>query len=62
MAEVISRDQNLKINQVLTELKLIREELRKFLVLLPEENLKEYKNKAQIKKAYLKALQKYPPK
>lgn len=49
-------NQEVKINQILKELKLIRNQLQKFLVLIPEESLKEYKNQASIKKAYLSAL------
>ena len=62
MATVISRNQKLKMDQILKELRLIKDQLQKFLVLIPEESLKEYKNEIQIKKAYPKALKKYPPK
>ncbi len=38
------------------ELKLIRNQLSKFLLLIPEESLKEYKNSSQIKKSYLESV------
>jgi len=45
----------------LEELKEIKTYLRKILLIIPEENLKEYKNILQIKKDYLKALKLFPP-
>ena len=62
MVKVASQNEKLKIDRILQEVKLIRSQLQKFLVLIPEESLKEYKNEIQIKKAYLRALQKYSPK
>ena len=50
-----------KIETILRELQTIKNQLDKFLLLIPEERLKEYTNSRQIKKAYLKALKVFPP-
>jgi len=52
---------NKTIKPLLEELKEIKTYLRKILLIIPEENLKEYKNILQIKKDYLKALKLFPP-
>ncbi|MEK9134742.1 MAG: hypothetical protein AAB451_00325 [Patescibacteria group bacterium] len=62
MANTISQNGKLKLDQILQEVQLMRNQLQKFLVFIPEESIKEYKNGGQIKKAHLMALQKYPPK
>ena len=51
-----------KIDAIFKELQLIKNQLEKFLLLIPEERLKAYKNAGQIKKAYLKSLKIFPPK
>ena len=58
----ISKEQKKLLRPVLEELKKMNAYLKKLLVIIPEESLKEYKNEIQIKKAYPKALKKYPPK
>jgi len=40
---------------VLREIRGIKAQLNKLLLLLPEESLKEYENSAQIRKAYVRA-------
>lgn len=54
--------QNRVFQTLLEELKAIRNQLEKLLVLIPEESLKDYKNSSQIKKSYLKAIKLFPPK
>jgi vacuolar-type H+-ATPase subunit F/Vma7 len=50
------------IEALLKELREINKNLKKFLLIIPEESLKEYKNVSQIKKAFKKATRLYPPK
>jgi Na+/phosphate symporter len=50
------------IEALLKELREINKNLKKFLLIIPEESLKEYKNVSQIKKAFEKATRLYPPK
>ena len=45
---------------ILEELKDIKEQVQKFVLLIPEESIKEYKNAAQIRKAYMKATKDFP--
>jgi hypothetical protein len=45
------------LNKILTEVKTLRREVSFF---IPAENISEYDNSANIKKSYLKAIQKYP--
>lgn len=59
---VTSQERESKMDRILKELSSIRSQLRKFIVLIPEESLKGYKDANQIKKAYLRAIRKYPPK
>lgn len=51
-----------KMDKILKELKLIRNQLQKLLIIIPEETLSDYKNKVKVKNAYLKAVREYPPK
>ena len=46
---------------ILEELKDIKEQVRKLVLLIPEERIEEYKNVAQIRKAYMKATKDFPP-
>ena len=51
-------------NQMATLLREIREikaQLGKLLLLVPEESLKEYENSAKIRRAYARALKTAPP-
>lgn len=49
------------LNEILKEIQEVKSFLKKLLLVIPEESLKEYQNKENIKKAYLKALKHYPP-
>jgi hypothetical protein len=57
-----TQKQNKTLRAVLKELQTIKTQLKKLLILIPEESLKDYSNSVQIKKAFLKALKKFPPK
>ena len=46
---------------ILEELKDIKEQVQKLVLLIPEESIKEYKNAAQIRKAYMKAMKDFHP-
>ncbi len=48
------------IEALLKELREINKNLKKFLLIIPEESLKEYKNVSEIKKAFTKAISLYP--
>ena len=51
-------------NQMATLLREIREikaQLDKLLLLVPEESLKEYENRAKIRRAYARAIKTAPP-
>lgn len=48
------------IELLLRELEEVNKNLKKLLLLIPEESLKEYKNISEIKKAFLKAVKIYP--
>jgi len=60
--KITDKDQNKVLQLLLEELKVIKNQLDKLLLVIPKESLKEYKNSSQIKKAYLKALKVFPPK
>jgi vacuolar-type H+-ATPase subunit F/Vma7 len=62
MANQIVTKKEKSIEALLKELREINKNLRKFLLIIPEESLKEYKNISQIKKAFEKATRLYPPK
>jgi len=49
------------LNEILKEIQEVKSFLKKLLLVIPEESLKEYQNKENIKKAYLDALKHYPP-
>jgi vacuolar-type H+-ATPase subunit F/Vma7 len=53
--------QSKMLETLLEELRAIKSQLRKLLVLIPEESLKEYKNPDRIKESYLRALRVFPP-
>ena len=46
---------------VLREIRAIKAQLDKLLLLVPEESLQEYENSAKIRKAYARALKTAPP-
>lgn len=58
--EIINKKQNKILEVLLGELKVIKSQLEKLLLVIPEESLKEYKNSNQIKKAHLDALKSFP--
>jgi len=62
MANQVTIKKEKSIEALLKELKEINKHLKKFLLIIPEESLKEYKNVSQIKKAFEKATRLYPPK
>ena len=49
------------LNEILKEIQEVKSFLKKLLLVIPEESLKEYQNKENIKKAYLEAFKHYPP-
>ncbi len=51
-----NREQGIVLKNLLVEIRAIRDQLGKFLLLIPEESLKEYKNSSQIRKNYLKSV------
>ena len=61
MATQITQKENKSLQPLLKELKEIKNYLRKLLLIIPEESLKEYKNSSAIKKAYLNAVKFSPP-
>jgi vacuolar-type H+-ATPase subunit F/Vma7 len=50
------------IVKILRELREINKNLRKLLLIIPEESLNEYEDASQIKKALRRAVKLYPPK
>ncbi len=60
--QTITKNQKEIFKPILEELKKTNAYLKKLLVIIPEESLKEYKNSSQIKNSYLKAVRTYPPK
>lgn len=58
---ITAKKQNILLETLVDELKEVKKQLRQFLVFLPAENLKGYKNAQQIKKAYLEAIKAFPP-
>jgi len=60
--KIITQKENKTLEVVLKELQIIKAQLAKLLVFIPEESLKDYKNSTQIKKDFLRALKKFPPK
>ena len=58
----ISKEQKKVLRPILEELGKINAYLKKLLVIIPEESLKDYKKSSQIKNSYLKAIRNYAPK
>ena len=56
-----TKKRNKSLESLLKELTEIKNYLRKLLVIIPEESLKDYKNPSKIKKAYQKAIKSFPP-
>jgi len=57
----IDRKERGLLVELVGELKEIKDHLRKFLMLLPEESLRDYSNVSEIKRAYRQATKVYPP-
>ncbi|MBI2033903.1 MAG: hypothetical protein HYT13_02280 [Candidatus Liptonbacteria bacterium] len=55
MATITEKKQTAVLENLVSELKVIKGQLRKLLLLIPEESLGEYENAKEIKKAYHKA-------
>ena len=62
MANQIITKRDKSVEALLKELREINKNLKKFLLIIPEESLKEYKNAFQIKRAFGRATKLYPPK
>jgi len=56
--KIKTKTQKEMLQILLEELKTIKNQLQKLLILIPEESLKDYQNSDEIKKAYLKSLKK----
>ena len=54
--ETIQKKKQVTLVTVLREIQAVKSQLDKFLLLIPEESISEYKNSAHIKKAYKEAL------
>jgi len=59
--QITTKKEKEALKTLLKELREIKSYLRKLLLIIPEESLKEYKNAPQIKNSYLKALKDYSP-
>jgi len=59
--QTITRQKNIALQSIMAELAEIKLYLKKLLLAIPQESLKEYKNSAKIKGAYFKALKEFPP-
>ena len=55
------RKETVTLRKILKEIQEVKSFLKKLVLIIPEESLKEYQNKENIKKAYLEALKHYPP-
>jgi vacuolar-type H+-ATPase subunit F/Vma7 len=62
MANQIITKRKESIVRILRELREINKNLRKLLLIIPEESLNEYEDAPQIKKALGRAVKLYPPK
>ena len=61
MVVATAKKQQATLERVASELKRISAQLEKLLRLIPEESVKEYRNAAQIRKAYRRATQAFVP-
>lgn len=55
MATATEKKQTTALQNLVSELKVIKSQLRKLLLIIPEESLNEYSNAGEIKSAYHKA-------
>jgi predicted nucleic acid-binding Zn-ribbon protein len=56
-----TKKQSQTLENVLDELKDIKKALKKLLLLIPEESLKEYENSGEIQQSFQRAVKNYPP-
>lgn len=49
------------LKPIFEELEKVNAYLKRLLLIIPEETLKEYKNPSRIKSSYLKAIKSFPP-
>ncbi len=62
MPQVITnKKSDITITELMKEMRELKVKLNKFMGLIPEESIKEYKNSEQIKKDYLAAIKSHPP-
>jgi len=61
LKEKNNKNRDRAIREVLTELKFIKSQLAKLLLLIPEESLYDYENPERIKRDLLEALKEFPP-
>lgn len=57
---IAKREKSVEV--LLRELREVNKNLKKFLLMIPEESLREYKKTSEIKKAFARAVKLYPPK
>jgi len=57
----IIEKENIYLEPLLIELKEIKNYLKKFLAIIPEESLNNYENISEIKENYLKSLKSFSP-
>jgi vacuolar-type H+-ATPase subunit F/Vma7 len=60
--QILTTKDKKSIERILKELREINKNLRKLLLIIPEESLNEYEDASQIKKALGRAVKLYPPK
>ena len=60
VTQVETKKEYKTLQPLLKEMKEIKHYLKKLLIIIPEESLKEYKNSSEIKKTYLKTLKSFP--
>ena len=60
VTQVETKKEYKTLQPLLKEMKEIKYYLKKLLIIIPEESLKEYKNSSEIKKTYLKTLKSFP--
>ena len=58
---IINKIEQATLREVLKELRNIRGELRRFMLLIPTESIKEYTNVSEISSALRNAVRKFPP-
>jgi len=59
--QTTTKEEKQSLQPLLKELREVKHYLKKLLLIIPEESLKDYKNSSEIKKSYLKALKSFPP-